>query len=353
MRDLAQVLVDKGRRDRRWGAVWAAALAIAVASLAGCAPRPATRGGPAETGGGTAAPGSAQAVPQTGSVPVRLDFLYALENDRNAPYYPIEGIGAVMYGRDGTLYFCDEKGGRVHGIAAGSGDWLPFDEPPDHPFRPVDIRLDGFMVLVLDMGSRLLLRYDVNGVYQDRLVNFDGLGGVSDRLPSAFDVDLDGRIVCTDAGEQQILVLDNLLTLTQTIGGPGSHEEQLQDPSGIVFRRDGGFVVADRGNRRLQWYNRLGYFEGVIGGEFDTHNPLLTPQGLEEDGYGNLFVADPAAGKVHVYDSRLKLLFSLGSELGLLASPESPLDVAVGPDDLLAVADRGRSAILVYRIVYA
>ena len=45
-------------------------------------------------------------------------------------------------------------------------------------------------------------------------------------------------------------------------------------------------------------------------------------------------------------------LFSLGSEVGLLAGPEIPLDVAVGPQDLLAVADRGRQAILVFRIVY-
>jgi sugar lactone lactonase YvrE len=175
---------------------------------------------------------------------------------------------------------------------------------------------------------------------------------VIQRLPTAFDVDRDGRLVVTDAAEQQVLMLDSFLTLTQTIGGPGSHREQFQDPSGVVFLPDGSFMVADRGNRRLQHYSRQGYFEQIVGGEFDLNNPLITPQGIDCDTYGNIFVADPAASDVHVYSRGLSYLFSLGSALNLMADPELPIDVAVGPEDLLAVADRGRSAILVFRIVY-
>jgi hypothetical protein len=119
-----------------------------------------------------------------------------------------------------------------------------------------------------------------------------------------------------------------------------------------VFLPDGGFVVADRGNRRLQHYSRLGYFEGIIGGEFDLDNPLLTPQGLDCDDFGNLFVADPAASTVHVFSRDLTRIFSVGWSDGLLTAPEIPVDIAVGPDDLLAVADRGKQAILVYKIVY-
>lgn len=287
-----------------------------------------------------------------GPVPARLEFLYIFENTRSAPYYPIEGIGGLAYGRDGSLYFCDELGGRVHGFDPGTGAWFMFDRSPTQPFRPVDVRVDGFSVLVLDLGSRLLLRYDSNGVFQDRLLNFRTVDAALNRQPSAFDVDLDGRMVFADAGEAQILLLDSFLNLTQTLGGPGSHREQLRDPSGIVFRPDGSFVVADRGNRRLQHYSRIGYFETVIGGEFTPRNVLVTPQGLDIDTNGNLFVADPAAGALHVYATDFTLLLSVGSELGLLASPVTPLDVAVGPDDVLAVSDRSRQSILVYRIIY-
>jgi hypothetical protein len=42
----------------------------------------------------------------------------------------------------------------------------------------------------------------------------------------------------------------------------------------------------------------------------------------------------------------------LGSDLSLLATPETPMDAAVGPDDRLAVTDRTRNAVLVFRILY-
>jgi len=326
------------------------ALAVAVAVLAGCVPAPGQRSPrvAADEAPSSPAPASDSGRP----VPQRLEFLYVFENDRTAPYYPLEGVGGVAYAPDGTLFLCDEKGGRVHGCAGGTGEWYQFDAGPEQPFRPVDVRVDGFSVLVLDYGSRLLLRYESGGALQDRLLSFRNLDSARDRLPVAFDIDRDGRIVCADAGAEQIVLLDSFLNLSQVLGEPGTHREQFLAPSGVVFRDDGGFVVADRGNRRLQWYNRLGYFEGVVGGEFDPRNPLLTPQGIDTDAHGNLFVADPAAGAVHVFDRDMVLLFTAGSELGLLAAPQQPLDLAVGPDDLLAVSDRGRQAVLVYRIVY-
>jgi sugar lactone lactonase YvrE len=287
-----------------------------------------------------------------GAEPVGLEFLYVFENERSAPYFPIEGIGGLAFAPDGTLIFCDEKGGRIHALDPDGDQWYLFDSSPGRPFRPVDIHVDGFSVLVLDFGDRLLLRYDMRGVYQDRLLSFQHLDPVIQRLPTAFDIDRDGRVVVTDAAEQQVLLLDPFLALTQTLGEPGSHREQFDEPSGVVFLPDGSFLVADRGNRRLQKYSRLGYFEQVIGGEFDLDNPFLTPQGLDCDDHGNIFVADPAGSTVHVLDANLALLFSVGWKDGLLAAPEIPIDVAVGPDDLLAIADRGKQAVLVYRIVY-
>ena len=110
--------------------------------------------------------------------------------------------------------------------------------------------------------------------------------------------------------------------------------------------------MADRGNRRLQHFNRLGYFEAVIGGEFDLNNEMVAPQGVDCDDHGNVFVADPALSAIHVFSASFRYVFTAGHELGLLAGPVIPVDVAVGPDDLLAVSDRGRQAVLVYRILY-
>jgi len=324
-------------------------LTWALIMVAGCAPAPTW-----QTSDRPAPQAREDDLPQLGdhAVPVGLEFIRIFANERTAPYYPVEGIGGVAFYGDGTLYFCDEKGGRIHGYDPNSDTWFQFDSPGGRFFRPVDIRLDQFSVLVLDMDGRDLLRYDLGGIFQDRLIDFTYLDPGYDRVPTAFDVDLDGSMIFTDGGEDQILLLDPHLELTHTFGVHGSHPGQFREPSGVTYLRDGSFVVADRANRRLQHFTRLGYHERTIGGEYDRDNPLLTPQGLAIDDDGNLFVADPAGGMIHVYSPELDYLFTAGSDLGLLAAPNAPVDVAVGPDDQLAVADRGRQAVLVYRIRY-
>lgn len=320
----------------------AAALAAAI-WLGGC-------------GGGYDAPVQSdarpQAAPAPGSVPVAVELLTLFENERTAPYYPWEGLAGVAYAQDGTLIVCDEKRGRVFAFDPRTQRWAEFGTPRGGNYRPVDVRVDGFQVLVLDLGGAAVDRYDLAGTYRDRVISFATLEPGYDTTPSAMDVDIDGRAVVADGGEDQILLLDSFLAVQMRVGTPGPHRDQFDDPSGVVFLPDGGFLVSDRGNRRLQRYNRLGYFEAAYGGGYEVDNPYVAPQGLDVDRHGNAFVADPAAGVVHVVGPRGQLLFTIGRDLGLVATPEVPIDVAVGPSDQLAVADRARGAVLVFRVLY-
>ncbi len=300
----------------------------------------------------TAGESSSPAPAPLGTVPVQIEFLEIYQAGRTADIFPIEGIAGLDYANDGTLIFCDEKAGRIHARDPMDGRWYAFGNPGYHPFRPIDVRVDGFSVLVLDLGDRMLLRYDLNGVYQGRMIDFRQLDPAYDTVPSSFAIDFDGRLVVTDAGEQQVLLLDSFLNLTLRNGSPGPHREQFSEPSGVVFLRDGGFLVSDRGNQRLQRFGRRGYFQAEIGGLFDVDNPFITPQGAACDQHGNVFVADPVARVVHILDRRLTYLQAVGQDQGLAGTLEAPIDVALGPDGLLAVADRNRSAILIYRIWY-
>ena len=344
-------------RTSSWSGLFASAVLVLLAcTWGGCAgsrdrdvpPRP-SQGSVPRTIPGQDAPAEGR---RLGPEPIALQFVTVHENERSAPYFPFEGLAGLAFGDDGTLYICDELGGRIHGWDQSRNSWFEFNLPGGRYARPVDVCVDGFLVLVLDMDGRELQRFDLDGVFLDRLVDFRYLDPGYDRLPTAFDVDVDGGLVICDVQEDQILLLDGFLNLRPTVGVSGSFQGQFRDPSGVVFLLDGTFMVADRGNRRLQHFNRLGAFLQEIGGEFDVDNPLLTPQGLACDEYGNLFVADPAGGAIHVYDAGFNHLFSVGSELGLLAGPEGPIALAVSEDGLLAVSDRSRQAVLLYRILY-
>jgi len=320
-----------------------ALVGIVAALVAACAPEDVYR---------DRDPGAPPPPAAAGVTVVGVELAYLFENDRTASYFPFEGLAGVAWGEDGTLIVCDEARGKVHGLDGRTRTWAEFDTPPARPYRPVDARVDGFKVLVLDIGGRALYRFDLGGAYQDRIVDFRAVDPAFDTVPSAFDIDLDGRVVVADGGEQQVLILDSFLALQSRVGNPGPHQEQFDGPSGVCFLPDGGFMVSDRGNRRLQRFNRLGYYEDALGGQFDPENVLVAPQGLASDRWGNVFVADPAAGAVHVIGPRGRLLVEIGPQLDLQAAPLGPIDVAVGPDDQLAISDRLRAAVLVFDILY-
>ncbi len=289
---------------------------------------------------------------RAGSRVASLEFLYSFENEASAPYAPIGGIAGVEYGPSGTLFFCDEQRGKVHALDPLRQTWYELDTPVARPYAPVDVRVDGFKVMVLDPGGGQIYRFDLNGVLLDDFLDLEHLDPGFPIRATAFDIDQDGRMVLTDISSQQVLLLDSFLNLTMRVGDPGSVGDQFQNPMGIVFRADGSFLVSDQGNRRLSHYGRLGFFEETVGGVFEQENPFVAPAGLAQDRFGNVFVADPGNGLIHILGPNLKWQFSAGRDFSLQGAPLTPVDVAVGPDDLLAVTDVARVAILVYRIIY-
>jgi sugar lactone lactonase YvrE len=286
-----------------------------------------------------------------GRPPLAVDFQYVFENEQTAEYFPFEGLSGLAWGEGGTLIVCDSARGRVYGLDPRTLTWQAFDNPGVRPYRPLAAEVDGFKVLVLDASSRAIHRFDLNGVYQDRIVELGRLDPAYESQPRDFDVDVDGRVVVTDTGEQQVLMLDSFMGLQSRIGHPGPHREQFDQPAGICYLPDGGFMVADTGNRRLQRFNRLGYGTAVIGGPFDPRNPFVAPIGLDSDRHGNVYVAD-AKGVVHVIDAGNRLVLTIGPDQPLESSLLAPVAVAVGPDGQLAIADRERAAVLVFRLLY-
>ena len=324
------------------------AVLMLVSISVGCSSGSGGGSGPSTTASTSRQP----AAPRPGTTVVGLEFMTSFENDRNAFYYPIQGLGGCAFGPEGTLVFCDEQRGSVFGLDPGSMVWYEFDMPPARPFRPMDVVVDGFKILVLDSGSNKVYRFNLNGAWLDTVLDIRQVEPSTIPQVTAFALDRDGRMVITDLSQQVVLLLDPFLALQMRVGAPGLQDNQFSDPSGITFLPDGGFLVADRGNRRLSRYGRLGFFEATIGGEYDPANPFILPQGVTADKFGNVFVADQGNGRIIVLDRRMRPLTTIGNDFELPGTPTAPVDVAVGPNGELAVSDRGRSAILIYQIIY-
>jgi len=293
-----------------------------------------------------------QATTRPGSTPVALEFVMAHENIASEIYYPLEGVAGCVYTSDGSLIVCDEKRGKVFGLDSGTGRWYEFDTPMVRPYRPVAVAVDGFKILVLDAGTNTVQRFDLSGAHQDQLLDLRQVDPSTISKVAAFDMDRDGRMVITDQSSHQVLLLDAFLNLSSRLGEPGIQDDQFSNPEGIVFMPDGRIVVADTGNSRLSLYGRMGFFEKTLGGRYDPDNPFMAPSGVDADRYGNLFITDLVGGQIHVAGANFRHLFSSGHDLVPAGLPEAPIGLAVSPNGYLAVTDRARQAILIYRIIY-
>lgn len=120
--------------------------------------------------------------------------------------------------------------------------------------------------------------------------------------PRDIAVDDQGRVYVSDTGNKRIRVYDFDGTFLWDIGSGGSGEGQLNEPAGIALHPDGRLFVADTWNRRIAVFTQEGVFleNYPVRGWYDElgNRPYLAVDPVRD----LLYVADPDAGRVLVYD---------------------------------------------------
>jgi DNA-binding beta-propeller fold protein YncE len=271
----------------------------------------------------------------------------------------------MAIGADGNLYVAEEGNNRVQVFNTG-GEALRLIAPTESPnvfVRPngVDVAADGsvvvadtwnFRVQVLSPEGELRNVWGERGEYGPAAVTepIYGFWG-----PRAVTVDDEGRIYVADTGNKRVRVYTETGAYVRDIGGAGTSVGQLEEPVGLAIHPDGRLFVADTWNRRISVFSLDG-------------TPLTTfPVRAWYDEQGNrpylaldvernrLYVTDPDAGRVLVYDTAGNCLGSFGQ-----ASREAPGanqfstvgGIAVDPrDGSVYVADAGSGRILKFPVI--
>ena len=203
-----------------------------------------------------------------------------------------DGNAVVADGSPGRLVMFDRMGERAQ----------EFEQPRGNPgFFPTDVILYGFFTYAVDERQRTLVRFDKDGAYRDVLLNFNQLKGTRRVSPYGIGTDAQGRIAITDIENHQVLLLDSFLRVDILFGNYGSWPGQLDTPLGVSFTATGEIVVSDSGNRRIQFFTDAGEPRRVVPGG-DEPNPLLLPRRAVVAADGTLYVADPEAGGIFLFD---------------------------------------------------
>ncbi|MEL7363016.1 MAG: NHL repeat-containing protein [Bacteroidota bacterium] len=159
-----------------------------------------------------------------------------------------------------------------------------------------------------------------------------------------------GRLYVVDAAASTVTVLDGQGEVLATHGGPGSGDYGFFEPADVDPTNGLAFFVADLGNQRVQRFERDFRLVRSI--------PVELPGDDGPPGRVNATVAgDPSAvalsptGDLHVLDARSRTVLTLDQDRRFertLGALRDPVDLAVGDDGTLYVADRGRSRLVVF-----
>lgn len=239
---------------------------------------------------------------------------------------------------DGRVYVVEEFGHRVNvfdesgafvesfGTQGGSADGLLAFQRPNS----LDIAPDGriviadtwnYRILVLDENRELVTEWGQPGTFgfdaQQQPV--DGFWGPRDVI-----IDEQNRIFVADTGNKRVRVYDvseGSATWLYDIGEGGSALGQLDEPSGLAIHSDGRLFVADTWNRRISIFMGTGEFVNTfrVRGWYEEqgNRPYIA---LDEN-LDLLYVTDPDAGRVLVYNTQGECVGSFGE--GVTAGPNN------------------------------
>jgi sugar lactone lactonase YvrE len=168
--------------------------------------------------------------------------------------------------------------------------------------QPAGVAVQGDTVYVVDRGTPRVLRLDANG----------RLGAVLSLEPfgtyglNGLVVDQNGTLYVADTGRNRILVLGPNGNLLRQVGRQGPDLGAFTQPMNLAFAPDGGFVVADWENGRLERFDAS--FTAT-----DAWTVGFRPFGVAVDGLGRVFAPDNDRRLIEAYTPRGAPLGELGN----------------------------------------
>ncbi len=280
------------------------------------------------------------------------------------PLAPDDGAWAQPYGvdvaADGTTWVLDTGNQRLLAFDVDGAQVAEVGGQGSEPgqfdtlgFGALAVGPDG-EVFVVDNGNGRIQVFGPDGAFlREWGTTGDGQGEF--RRAIGIAVDDAGQVYVTDDERPEVQVFDTRGTFVRTFGEAGDGPGGLVHATGIDVDADGNVWVADFEEKRIQVFDPAGQVvaEHRIPGPIGTTG---TPEGIVVLDDGRVWVTSYRGGEVlQVPDSSSRTtdepsaspsgdpdpwLLVAGGEGTGDGTFQAPVDLAVGPDDVLVVTDQ-------------
>lgn len=245
-----------------------------------------------------------------------------------------------------NLYVTDDDNDAVIKYSS-SGSILSTDylDANTHWSNPTGIHIDMYgRLYVLDRTANKIVVYDSNTTFY---TEWGGPGTGNNQYNEPYDCtsDSNGNIYISDSLNHRIQKLDYTGTFVTTWGTQGAGNSQFNTPKGITIDSNNMLYVADSGNNRIVQYTSTGTFIRTIGTALYEGSSLDNPTAVAVDADGTFYIADTGRNRIVVLDRYGAYVRIIGSQGSGDTPFDSPVDIKIGSDGYLYVHDDGNDRI--------
>lgn len=277
----------------------------------------------------------------------------------------------------------DDAFARPADLGLGLGFWqrtrrLMLGGPRERLVRPQGITVSAGRIVVTDPGRPAVLVYDVPAKRYTALVadarhpwkepvsvacTAQGTLFVADARAGLFRLDppwdaaaplhwpgLERPVaVAVDEARDRLYVLDSAAhrllwgaldgTYQTGVGHRGLQPGEFNYPTHLAVAPDGGILVTDAMNFRVQRLRPDGTVVNTFGQAGDGSGDFAKPKGVAVDAGGTIYVVDAEHDVVQLFDAQGRLLMWLGERGRRMGRFWLPNGIAIGDDGRIYVAD--------------